>query len=267
MQTIIPLFAFWVSWLGFSEGLRQYRAAKPSLTKRHYRMCCIFICFSESGAVFFTGLVNILGQYGPVYLPIAYHDFFWTQLTGLMLYNSMLIALMMREHFRAFFSRQELRSLVKVQSRTMLLLWYMPSLDLLVGLARALKIDDTFGVWFYIGIFLVFIATAAYAAVVFLLQAAKVGASLRIVRVDRERRGQADILPDTIRVSRHITKCLVVNGAALLFVIVYSTWTVTALLRGVPHLGEFLACSVIVPPMRAFVAYWHVSPASIEVIC
>jgi len=57
----------------------------------------LLVCVIESMCCFAIGVILVLGEYGPIYLPFSYHYFFAMQLTGSAFFTTLVTALIMHE--------------------------------------------------------------------------------------------------------------------------------------------------------------------------
>ena len=257
MRVIVPVFAAAVSWVGFTEGLRKLADVEPDTeAKRELRACSIYICFSEGASSCALGLMNALGQYGPMLLPKAYHDIFFTQLSSLFLFNSVLIAFMMEEFFNAFYSGQPLRRLSIKHGKRLLLLSIIPVIDLAFGVLRILGAGGISSgtMFFLVG----FILVSLYVTVIYLSQARKLAKTLH-VKVRRVESGGVVGPPGFLKVNRYITKCLVLNGSLLLLWDAMSVWLLAIGLREIPSIYEYSAFCFVATSTRVLMTFWHVS--------
>jgi hypothetical protein len=105
-QTILPGCAMLVSAASIAEVRRrlsrmqitalQLRRGLP-VDRTSIETAPVIICVVEGVTCFAIGVILSLGEFGPLYLPYAYHNFFIVLLTGSSFFSTVVLALIMHE--------------------------------------------------------------------------------------------------------------------------------------------------------------------------
>ena len=101
VQIIIPMFGLFISAAAFAEAHRMSTslASNPglSLARQDHKRVGILICRIEGPSTLLLAIACVLGQQGPQYMPYPFHCVFYTLLTGVSMWTTSLLIILMRE--------------------------------------------------------------------------------------------------------------------------------------------------------------------------
>jgi hypothetical protein len=272
IRIVIPVASILTSLIAFAES---YRASKllswtthagnaaPVIHPANYELWTmgIAICLIEGVSTFLLALAFALGQQGPQMLPRAFHDMFFTLLTGTSLVTSVFIVLLIKERLRVAPPRcLPLRLMSEAYRYTLILLPVCCiGLDIGAGIGRTFSFDDD--EWkFYVLLGACYIICSAAVGFIFLYYAAILAAPLyeflRIRKRPGRPRSEEALMMD--RKMRCITRTLAFNGGVLVTFPILQLWFVSMVARGVPNVLEYGVFTFVAVLTRVLLSYWHV---------
>jgi hypothetical protein len=261
-RVLTPLWAVYVFILALAEGRRLWvlvRDAEASgLSARNSsrvetRQVGVWVCFIEGGCALLLGATSACGQFGPYVMPAWYHNWFWTALTGMSLFPSIMLIFLLWEQLRTSGARRPYWAAYRM--RWLAGLAGCCGLDLIMGVVRNAHLDQTNGGRVVYSL-IIFIFMVAYGAVgtVFVRAAEVVSRPLRTFLAERLEPQFAERRKATSR----IVLVLVMNGVSA-FGMTFAAllWTVESLL-GVPNVTRYSILVLFLFNIRLMAAYWHV---------
>jgi len=117
MQIVVPLCAWWTSYLSGVDLFRTFRGAQTKKINLRVVIYCV-----ECPVMFFIGVAFVCGQFGPTMLPMYIHaSFFTTLLTGTSVFTTLLLVLFLREEEHSSQTNSSRRSIFVLHRRTIFL--------------------------------------------------------------------------------------------------------------------------------------------------